>query len=239
MLIVKRSLRVAVVVVALVAMLVSPRWGITNAAAAPTPEPRACDLPAPAEPIVPAADSGFKVRRNSDSKVGVSTAGHCRTITGWSGNLYSGTNLLGQFYNWLHNGGDWGFISDSTYSNIIYTDPCSPCIRSVTGTVTTFVGESVCASGVQTSARCSLVVQSLLVTLCGGGGCADDIWAKRTALGIVCQQGDSGGPVFVPSGANSASARGHISFASNPPDNNCWYNDIVRMQNAGFTLLTT
>jgi hypothetical protein len=33
--------------------------------------------------------------------------------------------------------------------------------------------------------------------------------------------------------------RGHISFASNPPDNNCWYNDIVRMQNAGFTLLTT
>ncbi len=146
---------------------------------------------------------------------------------------------MGQFYNWsFGSGNDWGFISDSTYSNIIYTDPCCPNTRPVTGNITSYAGESVCVSGGITTARCSLIVQATIVTQCSAGSCADNVWAKRTAAGVVCRQGDSGGPVFSASGSN-ATGRGHISFVSVPPDNNCWYNELFRMQNAGFTVLTS
>jgi hypothetical protein len=84
--------------------------------------------------------SGFKVRRNSDGKIGMATAGHCRSnIPAAAGNLYSGSNYFGEFFNWVYNGnGDWAFIGDgtggvATYANKLYFDPGSVASLTLTG----------------------------------------------------------------------------------------------------------
>ncbi len=185
--------------------------------------------------------SGFKVRRNHDGRIGMSAAGHCRQLNpGWSGNLYSATQYFGEFYNWnFGNLNDYGFISGSSYSKTIYTDPTQPATRSVAGTTTNNVGNGLCVSGSLTTARCALIVQSLGAWNCFGGYCALNVHAQRAVPGVVCQQGDSGGPAYSSTTTTNALIRGTISFVNDPPDNNCYFNDVSFMQSGGFTVMTT
>jgi hypothetical protein len=186
-----------------------------------------------------ACTSAFKVRRISDGAVGMSTAGHCRETTSWSGNLYSGYSFYGAFADWHYGGGDdWAFIVASSYSPNYYTDPCCPSVRTSAGAGTPAVGNSLCISGYVTGARCSMIVQNLAyqnydpvfirwIT---------NVQAIRSDGTVACQPGDSGGTWF-----SSATSKvfGIHSFGSPTGGPVCYFNQVSRMLANGFQVMTS
>jgi hypothetical protein len=185
--------------------------------------------------------SGFKVRRSSDGKLGMSTAGHCRVNTGWSGNLYSKTSFFGEFLNWRFQDGsndDWGFIGNSTYSRTIYTDPASPSTRSINSSSNwTFNNEVVCYSGSKTLNVCGNVVVDQSAQNCSNGYCTTNVKTTQINGLTACIASDSGGPTYRVPSSGSTEARGMISYHSNSDD--CWFQEIGRMVNDGFSVVTT
>lgn len=183
--------------------------------------------------------SGFKVRKNSNGIIGMSTAGHCRVLTGWSGDLYSKTSFFGEFLNWSFGGqrnrDDWGFIGTSTYSTTFYTDPCCPNTRVVAGTGQASVGTALCLSGAVTTARCSMIVTDVSVTICdNNSNCALNVEAQRSDGDLSCQDGDSGAPWYRPTNSYIYG----IHSAGSSFGDICYYNAVARMVGDGYTVLT-
>lgn len=158
--------------------------------------------------------SGFTVKRKSDGRRGVTTAGHCFS----NGDaIYSSTEFTGTL---------WGegtvdnpypaydaagvLSSNETYANIIHVEPCSPCIRTVIGKSSVGGGSTICLSGMVTTAICSVLVTSTAGTICDSGGCTPNLIEGWRNGDIVVRGGDSGGPAYIRSGTSNATAVGTI-----------------------------
>lgn len=184
-----------------------------------------------------ACTAGFKVRRISDGAVGMSTAGHCRETTGWSGNLYSGYSFYGAFSSWNYgNGDDWGFIVSSSYSPNYYTDPCCPSVRTSSGGATPVVGNSLCISGYVTGARCSMIVQSLSYQNYDPAynRTITNVRAIRSDGTNACREGDSGAPWF---SSTTSKVYGIESFGISTGGPICYFNQVNRMIADGFQVM--
>jgi hypothetical protein len=158
--------------------------------------------------------SGFTVRRTSDGRRGVTTAGHCFS----NGDaIYSSTQFAGTLWgegtvdNPYPSIDTAGVLSSSeTYANIIHVEPCSPCIRTVTGKGVVGGSSTICLSGMVTTAICSVLVTSTDATLCDSAGCTFTLIEGWRNGDTIVRGGDSGGPAYVRSGSSSATAVGTI-----------------------------
>ena len=88
--------------------------------------------------------------------------------------------------------------SSQTYARLIYADPCCPAVREITGSISPWVGQSVCTNGSYTTMRCGVTVNSLhSATVCGpapwGLWCTLAINRANRPGVLIFQQGDSGG----------------------------------------------
>lgn len=155
--------------------------------------------------------SAFSVRRDSaDRQYGSVTAGHCF----YEGtNVYSGPKYYG--YAW----GRWGFPAydilgirsgTETYDNVIHVDPCCPSTRYVIGRHYARVGDYVCLSGMVTRAICGVRVTSVNGSFCDSYGCTSGLIEGIRYNQVIVRPGDSGGPIYVRYGSNSARAAGMI-----------------------------
>ena len=158
--------------------------------------------------------SGFTVKRRSDGKRGVTTAGHCFSN---GDSIYSSTQFAGVL--WGEGTVDnpypaidaAGILSSSeTYANIIHVEPCSPCIRTVTAKGTVGGGSAICLSGMVTTAICSVIVTSTDGAVCDAAGCTFTLIEGWRNGDTVVRGGDSGGPAYIRSGSTTATAIGTI-----------------------------
>ncbi len=158
--------------------------------------------------------SGFTVRRKSDGRRGVTTAGHCFSN---GDSIYSSTQFAGVV--WGEGTVDnpypaidvAGVLSTAeTYANIIHVEPCSPCTRTVIGKSVVGGGSTICVSGMVTTAICSILVTSVNSGICDAAGCTFDLIEGWRNNDVVVRPGDSGGPAYIRSGTANATAVGTI-----------------------------
>lgn len=158
--------------------------------------------------------SGFTVRRKSDGRRGVTTAGHCFSN---GDSIYSSSQFTGVLWGEGTVDNPYPAIdvagvlsSGETYANIIHVEPCSPCIRTVIGKSTVGGGSTMCLSGMVTTAICSVLVTSINSGLCDAAGCTFDLIEGWRNGDTIVRAGDSGGPAYIRSGASTATAVGAI-----------------------------
>ncbi|MEV4412158.1 hypothetical protein [Catellatospora sp. NPDC049609] len=148
--------------------------------------------------------SGFVARRNSDGRIGGTTAAHCFS-NGQS--IYSSTQYWGAASGESdYPAYDMMFVSASAekYDNKIHTDPCCPTERFVTAKRNAVIGDSVCLSGMVTKATCGIAVNSLQGVLCAADGCTYGLMQGNRGGDVIVKPGDSGGPVYIRSGTSNA-----------------------------------
>ncbi|WP_144121489.1 hypothetical protein [Catellatospora sichuanensis] len=159
--------------------------------------------------------TAFVARRKSvtgDTAVysGGISAGHC---FGNGQNIYSSTQYWGTgsrkkdypAYDMLFVGS-----AAETYDNVIHTDPCCPTQRNITAKRNPLVGDVVCLSGMVTKATCGVTVIGLNAMICDAEGCTGGLMEGGRNGDIIVRTGDSGGPVYIRSGASNAIALGMI-----------------------------
>lgn len=168
--------------------------------------------------------AGFIIRRNSDGQRGGVTAGHCFNN---GNNVYSGSEF------WGTANGESGYPTwdmtrvtsgSETYDNRIHVDPCCPSVRDVTGGANPVVNELVCVSGYVTRAVCAIRITSLSGQLCDSAGCTPGLMIGVKSGATVGQGGDSGAPVYVRPGSNTAHVRG-IEIGGTAADN--FYGELL------------
>jgi hypothetical protein len=154
--------------------------------------------------------SGFEIRRNANGKLGMTAAGHCFAN---SDSIYSSTQYYGSAWD------KFSFPSldamtvistSETYDNVIHTEPCSPCTRTVTAKGTAGAGGYVCLSGMVTQAICSVYVESTSASICDSYGCTYGLMQGYRNGDTIVRPGDSGGPVYARTGTASATALASI-----------------------------
>ncbi len=151
--------------------------------------------------------AGFAVRNGAGVR-GMTTAAHCftagtPTITS-GGNLYANGVWEPANFPTL----DMAFMHGSTYTNVLWTDPCCPSTRNVKGAGDITTG-TVCTSGATTTARCGETIINTNATLCDVSGCTPNLNVAEKDE-VICQGGDSGGPVYTRPTTSSATIRGLI-----------------------------
>jgi hypothetical protein len=181
------------------------------------------------------------------SPTAMSSAGHCGpTGTVWSQGYYDPSNNtlyktgnMGTVYTtqWGNGRIDAELMNNSSWAPDVYTSlqGASPVVGYETGAV----GETVCTDGSFTGENCTAVIQD--IDVCENEGdpltgatvnvCHLDI-ATSSNGSMLCQPGDSGGPVYSYSG-NSLLADGIISGCSSdtPPGGSLVaYSDILEAQ---------
>jgi hypothetical protein len=158
--------------------------------------------------------SGFTVKRKSDGKRGVTTAGHCFSNGDSIYSAYQFTGVLwgeGTVDNPFPSIDVAGVMSAAeTYANIIHVEPCSPCVRTVTAKGSIGQGSAMCLSGMVTTAICGIIVLSTDATLCDGYGCTFTLVEGWRNNDTIVRAGDSGGPAYVRTGTANATAIGTI-----------------------------
>lgn len=168
--------------------------------------------------------AGFIIRRNSDGQRGGVTAGHCFAN---GNNVYSGSQFWGTA-NGESGYPTWDMIrvtsSSETYDNRIHVDPCCPTVRDVTGGANPALSELVCVSGYVTRAVCAVRIVSLNGQLCHQDGCTPGLMVGTKPGSVVGQGGDSGAPVYVRPGSNTAHVRG-IEIGGTAIDN--FYGELL------------
>jgi hypothetical protein len=154
--------------------------------------------------------SGFVVRRASSlSTIGAVTAGHCfANVT----SVYSGPEFYG-----IANGAapfpqlDMMRIEPSgeLFTNVIHTGPSAPLTRTQLGRTDPSVGNLVCISGMITGAKCGAEVTTLTTgQICDASGCTSNLARAQRPGVTINQPGDSGAPIYSPSGASGAIING-------------------------------
>jgi hypothetical protein len=168
------------------------------------------------------------------------TAGHCSPSGGtyWTQGYWDqGENTIYQTGNmgrvfavqWGDNVGDGALMDGSTYSASVWTQLQS--VQTVRGTSFPAQGQGVCFDGSFTNENCSGIIDTV-------GACADIFdpesntfthvcgldFAHSSNGSRMCQQGDSGGPVYqrVPNGVKAAG----IISATNTAGTTCAFADI-------------
>ena len=157
--------------------------------------------------------SGFAVRTPSGS--GLLTAGHCgyNGFVFYNGN-WTGVVGTGQQKRTAH---DWMLIGtyDNYVDSVIYTGGGSlngraQSTRSVVGWTSASPQQWLCHSGAVGGEECSFYVQpNFQYGYCSDGACFNDlVTARKVSWALSVYPGDSGGPVYLPSGSNGALAVG-------------------------------
>jgi hypothetical protein len=184
--------------------------------------------------------SNFAFRNNVFGTRVTATAGHCGGSS-W----YSGGNLVGNVvYQSLPNPDiEMLYASGQNQTNVIYTDPCSPCTRTVTSKHDPGVSELVCVGGAITLADCGGTVMSTNATFCDTYGCTYGL-THAFMLGNtqLCSSGDSGGVVYQRDGSSEATANGLIVASVGPGFGGwgCYFHRISQVEAAiNSTLLTS
>ena len=131
--------------------------------------------------------------------------------------------------------------SSETYTNVIYTDPGIPATRTVTSR-TRNSGGPFCLSGVFSRAVCGAVMVDNDASFCDESGCTYHLYRVETydQSRIITQGGDSGGPVYYPTGTEGADARGSIVAGSRTGSYYSFIHNIGSIENAlGSSIVTT
>ncbi len=170
------------------------------------------------------------------------TAGHCAT-----GNAQQITNGTGGHYGISNSRTisptDAMLIASAVeqYRRSLYVDPCCPTERLVTSKGTNFVGQSLCASGATTKARCSGVVEALTDEYCDALGCSENLRrAVRPSSQVYFQPGDSGGPMYVQLSTSNASVRGMgVVGYTNAPFDTAWFHGMSHVESAVGAVVAT
>jgi hypothetical protein len=181
--------------------------------------------------------TAFAARRNSTGEIGMASAGHCRTSSGWSGTIFSGTANYGEFWTWAFNNGfdDWSWIKNSTFDRKVYHDPYTPTSLTVTGVRGAAVGDFLCTSGATTRAVCSGITLTVGSVTYISGATVTAIAIKRNDNAVMCAPGESGGSVYYLKPDQTAEARAIIVAASGAY---CYAYPIMNFQSAGYTVVT-
>jgi hypothetical protein len=184
--------------------------------------------------------SNFSFRSNVYGTRVTATAGHCFG-SAWS----SGGNLVGNVVLQSVPNPDIEMLyaSGQNQTNVIYTDPCSPCTRTVTAKHDPGVNELVCVGGAVTLADCGATVISTNATFCDPLGCTYGL-SQAFLLGStqLCAAGDSGGVVYQRDGSSAATANGLIVASVGPGFGGwgCYYHRISTVEaTLNATLLTS
>ncbi|MDF3068013.1 MAG: hypothetical protein K0R38_3614 [Polyangiaceae bacterium] len=154
--------------------------------------------------------AGFVVRRASSlSTIGAVTAGHCFAN---GAAVYSGPEFYGTA------NGKAAFPQfdmmriDPTgelYTNVIHTGPSAPITRTQLGRTDPSVGQNICISGMITGAKCGAEVTTLTAgQICDADGCTFNLARAQRPGVTINQPGDSGAPIYTPSGATGAIING-------------------------------
>ncbi|WP_369199162.1 hypothetical protein [Streptomyces djakartensis] len=181
--------------------------------------------------------SGFSVRFPNGSRGSV-TAAHCYEN---GVGVASGVNFFGiangknnyPSYDMMH------ITGGGNYTNKIYTDPSSPISRTVTAKGDPALNSSVCTSGRLTKAACGGTVASLQGQVYQGGGWTTGLITIYKPFSVIGQVGDSGGPVYSPTGTSSATVRGMIVAGSITGDTVYAEKVSTIESHLGVTVLTT
>jgi hypothetical protein len=184
--------------------------------------------------------SNFSFRNNVFGTRVTATAGHCG-----GGSWYSGGNLVGSVvYQSVPNPDiEMLYASGQNQTNVIYTDPCSPCTRTVTSKHDPGVNELVCVGGAISLADCGATVMSTNATFCDTWGCTYGL-THAFLLGTtqLCSSGDSGGVVYQREGSSEATANGLIVASVGPGFGGwgCYFHRITQVEaTINSTLLTS
>jgi hypothetical protein len=155
--------------------------------------------------------AGFTVNINGGGRGSV-TAGHCFKD---DEPLLSGPFFYGLTTDKTDPPFDVILIRDfgapfTEYTNKIHVEPCCPTVRTVIGSASVKVGDSVCVSGQLHKAKCDLKVTELSGGMCLPEGCITDLIVAKKPGAVVAAPGDSGGPVYTRVGINNAVINGML-----------------------------
>ncbi len=157
--------------------------------------------------------AGFTVRKPSGERF-MTTAAHCfavgatvRTPTGRTFGTVRQRGTLNSIFFW--NNRDVEIIGGQSYAPRVYTGGVfSTSSKAVVGAGNPVAGfTGYCTSGQTTGEQCSQTVQSTSAIVCTQTGCK---WPVIQYAGGPSQPGDSGGPMYLPSGSSQVFARGSV-----------------------------
>ena len=175
--------------------------------------------------------TGFAVDR--DGGRWITSAGHCFSDE-WQG-AYSGSEFVGVSRHRSFPDPDVTLIGSGreTFRRTIYVDPCCPSTRLVTAKGVNWVGQSICASGSVSTARCGGIVQNPLNNqFCDSSGCTNGLRiAVRPDGQTIAQPGDSGGPIYSGLSNNRAMIRGIIVAGNHSaPFDEVWFHSVAAVE---------
>ena len=157
--------------------------------------------------------AGFTVRKPSGERF-MTTAAHCfavgATVRTPTGRLFGTVRQRGTLNHWwFFANRDVELIGGQSYAARVYTGGVtSTSSKAVVGAgdpVAGFTGY--CTSGQTTGEQCNQTVQSTSALVCTQSGCK---WPVIEYTGGPSQGGDSGGPMYLPSGSTQVFARGSV-----------------------------
>ena len=157
--------------------------------------------------------AGFTVRKPSGERF-MTTAAHCfavgatvRTPTGRTFGTVRQRGTLNSIFFWDNR--DVELIGGQSYAPRVYTGGVtSTSSKAVVGAGNPVAGfTGYCTSGQTTGEQCNQTVQSTSAIVCTQTGCK---WPVIQYAGGPSQPGDSGGPMYLPSGSTQVFARGSV-----------------------------
>lgn len=112
------------------------------------------------------------------------------------------------------------FTGSETFTNHIYTDPGAPTSRTVTAAADTHAGQFVCTDGSFSLAVCSVLVLYKNTVIVDADGITPALDYLVKANSVICQPGDSGGPVYIRTGTANSTITAIITAGTT--GTNCW-----------------
>lgn len=203
--------------------------------------------------------AGFVVKRHSDNRRFISTAGHCPN---WQSALYAYPNGTGIYLGPVElendplipvgpRGREADFqvhrssVRDFDLTNRIRTD------ATTTGRVVSYeykassLNDWVCKHGKMTGLSCGWVWSITYNSYGSTGGSYVQVYNPLWAVGQIGCQGDSGSPVFRSLGNGDVSGLGNLSGVMPPPECGSGYNNwfiyspVDEIEALGYSILTT
>jgi hypothetical protein len=157
--------------------------------------------------VAPTCTSNFSYTSNVYGTRTTASADHCGSSAWWSSSNHVGDTVFTSFSQDVQ----MIYAAGQNYTNKIYVDPCSPCVRTVVGKASPGVNELVCVGGQVSLAQCGIEVISTNATYCPPGyACTYNMLQTFALQNEYATFGDSGGIVYQRSGASNALAVGMI-----------------------------
>jgi hypothetical protein len=170
------------------------------------------------------------------------TAGHCYSA---GANIYSGPRYYGLINIKRFPNPDLALINGNAgssgqgsqgYTNLAFTDPGGPPIRTVSSRWRTVVGHIVCTGGGYSRERCGARVNTTNATFCDSRGCTRRLARAQNPGQLTAQLGDSGGPVYQKRGRSGLAFQGIIVATSlnlgDSSGDTVWFHTVGTIESA-------